>query len=97
MEVESEIYRETDFQMVKLVENGSKFNLSELSMWRGHVLNNVFFKDTLSKFNFSLPDDVCDSDDQSQTMLDKDGDLVVKRLQCKAIEIGRLLFLKMSV
>ncbi|XP_063710030.1 methyltransferase-like protein 22 [Culicoides brevitarsis] len=59
MEVQSEIYRETDFQSVKLVENGNM----------------------LSKFNFSIPDD------DNETQVDDDGDLVVKRLQPKALEI----------
>lgn len=44
----------------------------------------------LSKFNFSLPSDVSDNENESQ--LDKDGDLVVKRLKSKAIEIGSILF-----
>lgn len=51
-------------------------------------------KDILSKFNFSLPDEVCD--DNSDQKLDEDGDLVVKRLQCKAIEIGDFSFLSSS-
>uniref|UniRef100_A0A336MR32 CSON005291 protein n=1 Tax=Culicoides sonorensis TaxID=179676 RepID=A0A336MR32_CULSO len=61
MEVESEIYRETDFQS-KRIENGNM----------------------LSKFNFTYPDD---ADDNSQNPIDEDGDLIVKRLQSKAIEI----------
>lgn len=42
----------------------------------------------LSKFNFSLPEDVSDNEGESQ--LDDDGDLMVKRLRSKAIEIGGL-------